>query len=301
MKILLENVNTSSTSGPNHFGNKLKKYMEKLEHKFVLSNPDIRLCFIESQYPKNEVPMVQRLDGIYFNKKFDFEKQNSNILKTYENSKGVIFQTEFNKRLTFQYFGYHDNHTVIRNGADLELISTIKPLQNNVLDSYERVWCSASSWRPHKRLNENIKYFLENSSEKDCFVIAGEVNNKISHPRIYYAGNLGISTLMSLYKRADFFVHLAWLDHCPNVVVDARACGCKIICSSSGGTKEIAGKDAIVIAEPEWDLSPTDLYNPPRIERWLETKARQEAYSSIDMVDVAGEYSNFLEKVYENN
>ena len=56
-----------------------------------------------------------------------------------------------------------------------------------------------------------------------------------------------------------------WLDHCPNVVVDARASGCKIICSSAGGTREIAGTGATVIKEEEWDMKPVELYKPPKM------------------------------------
>ena len=37
----------------------------------------------------------------------------------------------------------------------------------------------------------------------------------------------------------------------------------KIICSSSGGTKEIAGLNSIIIIEEEWDFKPVKLYEPP--------------------------------------
>ena len=41
-----------------------------------------------------------------------------------------------------------------------------------------------------------------------------------------------VNTLLSLYKRSKYFIHLAWLDHCPNVVVDARASGLIVIGST---------------------------------------------------------------------
>jgi len=72
--------------------------------------------------------------------------------------------------------------------------------------------------------------------------------------------------LVALYRAADYFIHLAWLDHCPNVVVDARAAGAQIICSSAGGTKEIAGPDAVIIEEDEWDFEPCKLYEPPPMD-----------------------------------
>ena len=87
-----------------------------------------------------------------------------------------------------------------------------------------------------------------------------------NNPRVFYVGNLAWHEMISLMKRASTFVHLSWLDHCPNVVVDARACECKIICSSSGGTPEIAGANSIIIEEDDWDFSPIDLYDPPKID-----------------------------------
>jgi len=297
MNLLLDNVDVSSTSGPNHFGKKLKKYLKKKGVKFdSTKKPDIQLSFIESRNVLPQIPIIQRLDGIYFNKTFDFGKQNSNILSTYKGAKGVVFQTDFNRRLTFQYFGYHENSTVIRNGADMELISEVEPLNNELLARYENVWCCASSWRPHKRLEDNIKYFLKKSDNNDCMVVAGTTDRVIEHERVYYAGNLPVEKLLSLYKTSKYFVHLAWLDHCPNVVADARASGCEIICSSTGGTREIAGPNARIVMETEWDFSPVDLYDPPKVDYSYSTINGVIGDNSVDMTSVSQKYYNFLEK-----
>ena len=56
------------------------------------------------------------------------------------------------------------------------------------------------------------------------------------------------------------------MDHCPNVVVDARAAGCEIICASSGGTREIAGPDATVVTDMDWEFKPFKLYEPPDLD-----------------------------------
>ncbi len=37
--------------------------------------------------------------------------------------------------------------------------------------------------------------------------------------RIVILGDLDYMSLLSLYKRSSTFVHLSYLDHCPNVVV----------------------------------------------------------------------------------
>jgi len=292
MNIYLDNVNLGSTSGPNHFGSKLVKYMSRLGDSFTGDKKyDVQLSFIQSN--TQVAPIYQRLDGIYFNSSQDFEKLNAAIKDTYSKAKGVIFQSEFNKELTFKYFGTHDNYKVIHNGADLERINGVRPLRNLVLDRFDAVWCCASSWRPHKRLRDNITYFLENSNKNDCMVVAGQApkEDAIKHERVFYVGNLDVETLYGLYKRSKYFVHLAYLDHCPNVVVDAAACGCHIICSSAGGTKEIAIGGTIIV-EDEWDFKPTKLYEPPKLDF---TKRREcKLKTNIDMTYVATQYHKFL-------
>ena len=126
MKICLENVNLTSLSGPNSFARKLIKYLSYMGHDIVnIDQADARLCFIETFRKKNNIPLFQRLDGIYFNTTQNFKQQNENIKRTYENADGVIFQSEFNKKLTFEFFGEHPNTTVIHNAADVDLIKNI--------------------------------------------------------------------------------------------------------------------------------------------------------------------------------
>tara|TARA_R100000234_G_scaffold74328_1_gene45898 strand:- start:2467 stop:3414 length:948 start_codon:yes stop_codon:yes gene_type:complete len=297
--IFLENVNLSSRSGPNSFASKLIKYLSNFGHNFVsIQHADARLCFIESFYKKNNIPLFQRLDGIYFNTKQDFEKQNQNIKRTYENSDGVIFQSEFNKRLTHKYFGPHDNSRIIHNGADMEFIEKIQAFSHPRLNRFNKIWSCASHWRPHKRLDDNIRYFLEHADQNDCLVVAGKVEKQLKNDRIFYVGEITYEQILSLYKASSHFIHLAWLDHCPNVVVDARACGCNIICSSAGGTREIAGLDATIIEEEEWDLSPVDLYSPPPLD--FNKKVKNFYDSCYNMEQVAKKYSNFIKGINEH-
>ena len=170
MNIHLENVNLQSTSGPNHFASKLIKYMGASFDSN--KTPDARLCFIETYNPKIEnVPLIQRLDGIYFNLEQPYKLQNANIKKTYKEADGVIFQSDFNKELTTKYFGEHQNGVVIHNGADVEYVKAAPVLKNPVIEKYENVWCCASSWRPHKRLAENILLgaFFRKRLFNDCW------------------------------------------------------------------------------------------------------------------------------------
>jgi len=291
MKISLDNVNNGSNSGPNSFGRKLTSKFQEMGHELVpRSDADISLCFIQAWNQDIDIPRVLRLDGIYFNTAQDWKGLNKEIKKTYDNSEGIIFQSEFNRMLITKYLGEHNTSTVIHNGADLEAIEKRPALANS---KYDNIWTCASEWRPHKRLEENIRYFQEHRGENDALFVAGHPGKRELIPGVFYAGVLTQNQLYSLYKASKYFIHLAWLDHCPNVVVDARASGCQIICSDSGGTKEIAGKNAIVIKEnEEWDFEPTKLYEPPPLDFSKKVSIGED--SEISMVEVAKRYEEFM-------
>lgn len=293
MKIRMENVNLNSNSGPNSFAQKLVREFQTLGHSFVNSGYDNALCFIEDHSNLPNKNLYQRLDGVYFNTDFNYNLQNSNILKTYQKAQGVIFQSNFSKKLVTSFFGPHSNTTVIHNGANLDLIEKIEPIKNSTIDRYETVWSCAATWRPHKRLKDNIEYFLEHKGQNDCLMIAGKPDYLYRDPNIFYVGELKYEKLLSVYKRSKHFIHLGWLDNCPNVVVDARACGSQVICCSAGGTQEVAGLDATVI-EDSWDFRPTKLYEPPTLDFSKKTKNIYD--SCYNMKVVAKKYLEFMNK-----
>ena len=295
MKIFIDNVNLNSSSGPNGFAKKISNEFKKTNSVFTSVQelieskeiPDIQLSFIAAQ--QKMAPLIQRLDGIYFNSSQDFNRLNIPIENTYAAADAVVFQSNFNKILTEKYFGIHKNSYIISNGTCLDSILKIDPMKSEILDRFENVWMCASSWRPHKRLKDNIDYFLKMSDKNDCLVIAGENPDfTIQNSRIFYSGHLTWEDMISLMKRSKYFIHLAWLDHCPNVVIDARASGCHIICSSSGGTKEISGKNSTIIIEEEWDYSPVELYSPPKMD-YLKSESGL-SDSEINIKEVSKKY-----------
>jgi len=278
VKIYTHNFNINSNSGPNKFTRQLFRKMGDLYDIEIMNDQkacDIEFCLIMQQSEKLK-PRLTRLDGIYFNIDQEFDKLNSPIRYTYDYSDAVIFQSEFNKKLIENWFFDHQNGHVIHNGADLDYINLIGPSCDKIgvfnLDDNVEVWSCASNWRPHKRLKDNIDYFISFAPKNAIFIIAGlgaqkedfEKYSDLINKRIFYAGEIDYNSLICLYKRSKVFVHLAFLDHCPNVVVDAQACGCKIICSSTGGTSEIVTIGRIIKEDP-WDFQPIKLYEPPSI------------------------------------
>ena len=291
MKIGLDNVNLNSQNGPNSFANKMIPHIINKGHQIVpLNEAEVSLCFIETMQIKSSIPRIQRLDGIYYNTRFNYDEQNANILRTYKEADGVVFQSNYGKELITRFFGESPPYRIIHNGADLQTIEKVQPLHNTRTGD---IWSCAASWRPHKRLEENIKYFLEHKKDGDILIVAGDTPKIIQDPNIAFAGQLDQLQLYSLYKASKYFIHLGWLDCCPNVVVDARACGAHIICTTSGGTKEIAGRSSTVIEEQEWDFTPVDLYNPPALN--FTNIVNNAMETEYDMSSVTNRYLSFME------
>ena len=308
MKVFCHNFNPDSDSGPNKFTRQLFSHLEKLgvEVESNQSKCDVEFALIHFEREKIR-PTVLRLDGIYFNSDQNYHQQNLPIKYSYETADHIVFQSNFNKALTESWFGPHKNTSVIHNAADTNFIDKVSTKKlDEAFDMSTEIWSCASSWRPHKRLRENLDYFYKKAPSTAVMIVAGsnatvedlKKYNELTNGRVYYFGNLNYYDLISLYKRSSTFVHLAYLDHCPNVVVDAQAAGCHVICSSSGGTSEIV-HDGIIIQEEKWDFSPIKLYEPPKIDFDDYLIKKSESLNSIE--NTAQLYFNTMQKLREVN
>lgn len=298
MKIFLENVDLKSWTGPNTFAKKLINEFELLGHTITSVRPDIQLSFIRSK--EILAPVVQRIDGIFFEKGTNIDAGNSSLKSLYKKASAVIIQSEFDKKIIDNFFGKRDGCFVINNGTDLDAIESIKPYD---IECSGDIWCCSSRWtnRPNKRLKENINYFLSNSNKDDKMIVIGPDVNIEKNERIIVKGLLSWEECIAIYKRSKYFVHLAFVDHCPNVVIDAVACECFVICSSCSGVPEICNSDrSKVIVDYDWDFSSlVDVKNPPRFNGYEEVEAVYDR--DINIKSVAKKYLDVFDRVLNGN
>lgn len=295
MRIQFENVDVNSRSGPNGFGLKLARQFLKDGHELTNDRPDVRLSFIQSMNDFD--PTILRLDGIYFNSLQDWKAMNEPIRRSYEHAQAVIVQSEFDKKLIFKFFGERENVHVIHNGTDVDLISRIKP-QNFDRD---KTWMCASSWRPHKRLDENIRLFQHLKDDGDHLLVAGknaDVSAGTNIEGVHFLGDLDWETMVSCMKASANFIHLSWLDHCPNVVVDAKAAGCRLHVSEAGGTAELASSRDLVYEDAAFNFEPVELYNPPKISMCLSKADSVSNCSGTSIEACAKAYSNVMREFF---
>lgn len=306
MKIHFSNVDFSSRSGPNTFGHRLADFFVRNGHQIVYANDqyDIFLAFIEpASMPKPGSKTVQRLDGIWF-KPEQYHTMNKGMMSFYKNTDHVIFQSNFDKTMIEKWWGQKKNSTIIRNGIEINPRDPVKELRQN----FQKVFVCSSNWRPHKRLDENINFFnrMKHVYPNSVLYILGQnpdLNLFRGRQDIKYLGSLTHEDSLRVYASSDWMLHLAWLDHCPNVVVEALSQGCKVICSSDGGTKElIEGKDrGIIIEENKYNFELIDYSKTPKVDftgiNSLPVTNKNFDKSDIDIQSVGNQYLEVFKKL----
>ena len=303
MKVCFDNVNFSSNSGPNSFGSRLANELVKNYQIDIVgpqSNYDVFLCFIEPTHrPKPGSILCQRLDGIWF-KPEQFKTHNKLIKWAYDNSEAVIWQSEFDKNMTQHWWG-NKNGEVIHNGIELKP-AVLNESFSEWRNKFDKLFVCAASWHRQKRLKENVELFQNVSSDNDALIVLGKNPDYIlDKPNIFYFGQKSHDECLSIYSLANWMIHLAWLDHCPNVVVEALSQGCPVICTDSGGTKEIVKNNGIILKEEKYSYELRDYDNPPIVDITSTLLKDIEVYNSyLDINIAAGKYCKLFESLRRN-
>lgn len=300
------NVNFDSQTGPNTFGGRLAVQLS-MDH-FTLAGHgedyDVALAFIEPSYDiRKDRPLVLRLDGIWF-KPTDFDYKNRTIKNAYSAADHVIFQSQFDKQMVESWWPKAKSVSVINNGIQLKQRIQVNDKLKKLRREYQKVFVCSASWHPQKRLIEVIELFKRfrlKYPSSALIVLGPNPDPVLSDPDIFYAGLQPHAACMQIYSIADWFIHLAWLDHCPNVVVEAMSVGCPIICTDSGGTHEIVKSNGIVIKDKPYKFELTDYDSPPPLDltQLFELPEKSSIEMSLDHIDIVGvakQYGEVLER-----
>lgn len=311
MKIHLDNVNMGSTTGPNSFAKRLAMGLIESGHELELrdgSQADVSIVFIEPSGNPLAKKIVQRLDGIWF-KPEEFESKNSSIKKLYHNADGVIWQSEFDKGMTTKWWGAPKNGSIIRNGINAPEIKKFQiPALEQIRQQYEMLFVCSANWHPQKRLDENVALYkhLRNFYSSSALIVLGSNPKKVADPHIFYAGSQPHEVCLEIFSAANWMLHLAWLDHCPNTVVEALSQKTPVICSEHGGTKELVQGYGVILKEKnDYRFELADYDNPPKIdimqikEKLPEKSMLSDAFD-VSMSNCLSGYISFLQQTIES-
>jgi glycosyltransferase involved in cell wall biosynthesis len=303
--------------GAGNFFTKLKKEIETKEGIQLVGSlnlfQDIGLySSVKKGLPW--APYALRIDGIYYDKNHTYGDNtilNKKIFNSIKQSSGVIFQSEFSKKLVEGHYGKIESPSiVVLNGAPLQNIR-----ESKTINIKKKIICSAS-WRDSKRFDAIVETVKKLRKNIDCeLMVLGDVS-KIKTPTDSFISYLGIippQDVSTYLQKADILIHLCWLDACPNAVVEAISCGLPVVCSNLGGTPEIVeatNGGCIAKCDEEVDYSGlVEMHNPPSpdidevvkcVEFALlnsEALASNMNQSKIDITNTAEKYIDFLASV----
>ena len=300
MKFYINENFEDKTSGKIKFLSVLSLVLQDLGLKSSKNEPDV-LLHIGRNYDNyiNKSKLICRLDGLNINTDYDYKKSNLKIFKGIKSSDAIIYQNEFCNKAYESYFPQLKKykHACILNG---NYIRSDKNKDGNFIANVK--------WRPHKRAKETAISFVEackKGLDKKLF-ITGLVDKYdiIKHPNIVYTGWIQDVELKNRLHRCSHGLHFAWLDWCPNSVVEYICNGMSVVYTSSGGTGFIVKNNGIPVIDELWDFKPHRLYDPPKLNIDLASSAILDIHNinkinndHIDIYNIAKQYIAFFEEV----
>lgn len=252
-------------TGKGFFLNRLKSSLSELGVKCV-HNPkidhDVYLDYVSFKLKSNK-PHILRLDGVNYTHSKRSNAENKIIQKSVSKADAVVFQSEFCNDAVRRRIKVSCFTEVIMNGDNPNRFNHIKPADSD----YRLNLFTAARWRRHKRLKEIVKSFLLWDNADSCLWIAGQADYQVNHPRIRYLGPLSQSQLASYYRLANAFIHISYIDSCPNAVVESICSGTPVLSNNVGGNPEVVGESGEVCdIDKPYNWKTINPYKPPRVD-----------------------------------
>jgi len=313
MKVLFPYIDNPST-GKAFFLSRLIPELEKIGVTCITD--DSKKCDITFhlvKYDKNKFKNcknIVRLDGVNVDK--NKKSDNRQISKSYSDTDGIIFQSNFSKKCCREFLEKKMNlkckfiYDIIPNGADPTFYDNLPIIPKKFKHT---ILCS-SRWRRHKRLKEMTDIFLELSDKDIGLIVTGEPDYVVKNKNIDYVGRLNAKDLGSYYKSCDCFFFLSWIDNCPNNVVESLCAGTPCVVGDQGGTKELIKEECGKICDIS-DPFPFDyinVKNPPIISeksrgviinniKYLLNNKITVKNQHVNIKNISIKYKNFFERV----
>jgi len=215
---------------------------------------DVQLSFIRIE-KDNGLPIIVRIDGIYYNLDENYKARNSEISLAHSQADGVVYQSNYSKSLCEKFLSARKKGAiskVVYNGIDPNWCGERKAHDGiNII--------VISKWRRLKRLKEIIDLFLDflKAEPNSTLHVLGKLhdNKPVKHNKIIYYGMLDRKVVGDVLNIADFSLHLCKRDSCPNSVIETIAAEVPVITTNKcGGATEICSMtEGCIVCDGDFD------------------------------------------------
>ena len=261
MKIKVPNLNRLDVGGGASFIQNFKKGFQCSENEGeILLIAGATLCDRDTavEAKSRNIPIVLRVDNILEDSK-NRSTGMSRMRDFAELSDIVVYQSEWAKNLLNPYCG---DGIVIRNGVDTDIFKE-EPIPHDG----KRIFYGRFSRGEGKNFNV-VQYFWREyclKEKNDTLVLVGNFSDdirKINNPfefhndeNFEFHGVLDSQGLARLMRTCDVALLPYFADACPNMVLEAQACGLPVIYEEYGGTKEVVDFGTKL----DWTLTPNEM------------------------------------------
>lgn len=243
--------------GPATFMKNLRKYLLKRSYEFIDNQENYKesdsiffpISFnrnILRYFKRNNLPIIQRLDGVYYPSKHGLKYIyfNREIKVDYlKYSDFVIFQSEYSKTECFAILGEirEKKYKIIYNGADKSIFYP----KNKEFNKNKIIFTTTGFYR-NKDMIEPVVLALDTIKNKYNFelkiigpVTNPEVKELIERNYITYLGVMDKEDIAKELQKTDILIHCQLNPACPNSVIESISCGVPVVGFDSGAMKEV--------------------------------------------------------------
>jgi len=175
----------------------------------------------------------------------------------------VIYQSNYSKRSVETLLGATPvSNTTVVNGVDLKEFKPLSRSESHPADSFPKILMS-HYFKPKKRAQQcpriirelkavypEVKVVLVGGAFRDTLdVIKREIAAHNLQEHFDILGQVHFDGLHEVYRSCDFMLCLSYDDPCPNVVIEAIACGLPVVYANTGGVPEIVGDAGVGVDE----------------------------------------------------
>ncbi len=253
---------------------------------------------IQKRKESGETRIVVRMDGGYCSKAYFFNpsfplpvldkwhttrlnaKKNYRIRENLLAADHIVFQSEFSHRITQEFICPTPQGTIIPNGIDLEVFNP-RGRKKPVLKNNRTQILMSHSFQPYHRLHDGLRvlYALRQESgwRFHLNILGGDHNGIFDETRrlahlfgleedvdFTFHGKQPPDELPPFYRSCDVMLNLSYWDTCPNVVIEAMACGLPVVGVKFGGVAELVANGGTLIDE-DIPFTVLDHMNPGRM------------------------------------
>ena len=184
---------------------------------------------------------------------------NAATARALETAVYVIYQSQWAKdQLDALLYRREENFVIIPNGVDLDLFYPARE-RPSAVPVFSSVGLMRYRYRletilaASRQLEFDHKLLIVGDLDTECAAILREyLADPIMASRITHQAHVPPYKLPDLYRQMDVLLHPVGGDVCPNVVVEALACGVPVVAPRFGGTAELVGPAGVIFDCDPW-------------------------------------------------